>query len=487
MIFNSITFLIFLAIVVLLYWHLPRRPRLYLILCASAVFYGFWSFAFVPLLFVSVTIDYLAALAIERSRDPRARRALVAISVTANLGLLGFFKYYYFLGDNLIGLASLAGVEITLPALDIVLPIGISFYTFQSISYTIDVYRGFIRAERDYILFADYVIFFPQLVAGPILRAREILWQLAERPAFDRNYIALGARRILGGLFLKVVLVDNLGRTVDYAYAEPASSLSALDTLTMAFLFGFQIYFDFAAYSHIALGAALLMGIRFPENFNFPYQADSPREFWRRWHITLSSWIRDYLYLPLAGAQVEDRSTGGLSRATEPAARIGGHGMVALLATWVLMGLWHGAGWAFVLWGMWHAGLIAVYRLSMPARQRLPLPLRRIGGWLWTLPMVMLAWIPFRSQSLEDTAILWGHLLDPARWTFLGLRENTYLLAAVVAGLTLLAPYTWARAQRLAFCKRGLFAAGEVLALTVTAALVFVYLRPVRQFIYFQF
>ena len=219
------------------------------------------------------------------------------------------------------------------------------------------MYRGVVRPGRDFILFADYVIFFPQLVAGPILRAGEVIWQLDERPRFDIGDITAGVRRILLGLFMKSVLADNIARFVDRGFATPVESLGAIDVWTLAFLFVFQIYFDFAGYSHVAIGSARLMGIRFPDNFNFPYLARSPRDFWRRWHISLSSWIRDYVYLPLAGTRFHDESRGGLVVADAGTADAWSR-FRALWLTWALMGLWHGANWAFVVWGLWHAALV---------------------------------------------------------------------------------------------------------------------------------
>ncbi len=488
MIFNSFVYILFLVSVVSLYWWLPRRSRLFLLFAASLVFYGFWRFDFVILLLISVMVDYLAALVIGRSRDVRIRRLALMGSLVINLGLLAFFKYYYFLAGNAVGFAHVLGLELSLPTLSVLLPIGISFYTFQSISYTIDVYRGFLKPCRDYLLFANYVMFFPQLIAGPILRANEVIWQLDKRPAFALDHLSVGMRRILFGLFLKVVLADNISPWVDEGFAAPLNSLSAIDVMTLAFMFGFQIYFDFAAYSHIALGSARLMGIEFPENFNNPYIARSPRDFWKRWHISLSSWIRDYLYLPLAGARVEDRSTGGLQVATGgrsaiPEQRV----FMALFATWAIMGLWHGAAWAFVLWGLWHACLVAMYRLSRSWREKQPLIVRNVGGWMLTIPLIMLAWIPFRSQSVEDTLILWGHLIDPKRWLFLGLRENTYLIAAFVMISILMLPLLKSRLDQFRLQYPQLYLPAETMVLTLVTLLVLVYLRPINQFIYFQF
>lgn len=486
MIFNSFTYIAFLVTAVCLYWLLPRTPRLLMLFAASIIFYGFWRFDFVPLLLVSIIVDYVAAIVIDRSQSAARRRFALIVSLVVNLGLLAFFKYFFFFSENAIGFAHLLGIDVKAPQWQILLPIGISFYTFQSMSYTIDVYRGFIRPCRDFVLFGTYVMFFPQLIAGPILRAREVIWQLDQRPRFDIKDVSAGIERIVGGLFLKVVLADNIAGFVNEGFAGNAAALSAIDVLTLAFLFGFQIYFDFAAYSHIAIGSARLMGIRFPENFHYPYSATSPREFWRRWHISLSSWIRDYLYLPLTGAKVEDRSTGGLASATRPEAD-GIRAIVALFVTWAIMGLWHGAAWAFVLWGVWHAMLITLYRLTSGITSRLPILLRTYGCWAWTVPMAMIGWIPFRTQSLADTLTMWSTLLNPSQYLRLGLRENYYLVAAIVMVLVLIAPHAERALQRAGRYQPGLTMATRTLALTFAIAVALVYLRPLNQFIYFQF
>jgi D-alanyl-lipoteichoic acid acyltransferase DltB (MBOAT superfamily) len=489
-IFNSVTYCVFLVAVVGLYWVLPRTPRLWLLMLASLTFYGFWRVEFLPVMLASAVTDYFAARGIHRSEKPLTRKLLVLLSLCVNLGLLGYFKYLLFFADNVSGLMRLVGVDWQPPALNIILPLGISFYTFQTISYTIDVYRGFITPERNFVLYCCYVTFFPQLVAGPILRAREVVHQLDRRPCFCSEDVALGLRRALYGLFLKVVLADNIGPVVDQGFAQDVSALSALDVWTLAFLFGFQIYFDFSAYSHIALGSARLMGIKFPENFNFPYMASSPRDFWRRWHISLSSWIRDYLYLPLAGAKVHDRSTGGLGQAPESkgAQTISAATMTrALFLTWAIMGLWHGAAWTFVFWGLYHASFVYLYRLSLPALRGLPPVVARAGGWVVTLPFAMLSWIAFRAVDLDQMFSMYGRVLTPSAYTWLGLRENSYLLAALML-LAMVATYytTHWLAPRLR-SRPLVFTFAETASLAVIISLVFVFLRPISQFIYFQF
>jgi len=486
MIFNSVTYLVFLTLAVCLFWTLPARPRLWMIFLSSLVFYGFWRPEFVLLMLFSAGIDFLAARRIEGLANGAARRRWLLLSLGSNLGLLFYFKYLPFFVDNALAVARVFGHEIPAPVLNIVLPLGISFYTFQTISYVVDVYRRLIPAEKDFLLYGCFVTFFPQLVAGPILRGRELLNQLAQKPSFHSEMFASGLRRILFGLFLKVVVADNLAPLVDEGFAIPVAWMSAIDVVTLSFLFGFQIYCDFSAYSHIALGSARLMGIRFPENFNFPYISQSPKEFWQRWHISLSSWVRDYLYLPLIGAKVDDRSIGGLGAAAQE--RTGGrHPIIALFLAWTIMGFWHGANWTFVLWGIYHASLIGIYRLSAPLRVRLPDMLRASLGWCVTLLFCMLSWVPFRARNIEDALGMYALLADPARYTWLGMRENVYLVAALLLAGFLLA---WlahglhlrhrASSARVAF-------ALETVAVAIAAGFVFIFLRPVSQFIYFQF
>ncbi len=484
MIFNSVTFLLFLAIVVPLYWVLPRTARLWLVFLASLAFYGFWRVEFLPLLLVSTVTDYVAARAIDATADLRRRRVFLGLSLAVNLGLLFYFKYLIFFADNATGLLQLLGFDVEAPRLSIVLPLGISFYTFQTISYTVDVYRGFIKPEKNFVLYGCYVTYFPQLVAGPILRAREVLPQLDRRPDFALEDLAEGFRRVLFGLFLKVVLADHVAPSVDTAFAQSVDTYTALDVWTLAFLFGFQIYFDFSAYSHIALGCARMMGIHFPENFRFPYLASSPRDFWRRWHISLSSWIRDYLYLPLTGERVRDRSTGGLEVAGEPARGFGR--TQALFLTWAIMGFWHGANWTFLFWGLHHAVLVYAYRRLEPRARRLPERLRSLGGFALTLPAVMLGWIWFRAQNLSDALHMFARLFDPRLYLSLGIRENTALLTALLL-VCVLAAGGVARALPDLERHRVAWGVAQTAAFAVAFTLVFVFLRPINQFIYFQF
>jgi D-alanyl-lipoteichoic acid acyltransferase DltB (MBOAT superfamily) len=486
MIFNSVSFIAFLIVMVALYWLLPRRARLWMVFLGSCVFYSFWRVEFLPIMLLSAVTDYVASLQIYKSNRLAQRRFWFGISLFINLGLLFYFKYTIFFLDNIWQGLRLLGVESAPPMLNIILPLGISFYTFQTMSYTIDVYRGFIRPQRDFVLYACYVTYFPQLVAGPILRAREVIGQLSARCAFNAMDVSIGLRRVLYGLLLKVFLADNISPLVDAGFDTPTNMLSALDVWTLAFLFGFQIYFDFSAYSHIALGSARMMGISFPENFNFPYMANSPQDFWRRWHISLSSWIRDYLYLPLCGSQVQDRSDGGLASAALPQHQ-SNKKTRALFLTWAIMGLWHGANWTFVAWGLYHACFIYGYRKTAGLRNRLPNILRQYGGGCLTLVVVMLGWIPFRARSMTTTAVMYGKLFDPSQYLWRGMRENTYLVTAIILML-IISCYLF-KTEVLPVIRKWqpVWAVAETVGFTVIIALVIIFLRPISQFIYFQF
>lgn len=490
MIFNSLTFLFFLIPVVLLYWILPYKLRIALLFGGSLVFYGFWRWEFLPVMLFSSVVDYFIAIAIHRHRADRALgKKLLFGTLLINLGLLVYFKYLFFLSGNFNQILELTGTAFRFDLPAIILPLGISFYTFQTISYSIDVYRGHALPERDFLLYGSYVTFFPQLVAGPILRAGEVIEQLRTRPRFRMEFIPSGLKRIGYGLFLKVVLADNIAPMVDEIFLTGAHSFSAIDVWTAAFLFGFQIYFDFAGYSHIAIGCALLMGIRFPENFNFPYASRSFKVFWKRWHISLSSWIRDYLYLPLAGKKVRfDKvgSRGGLGENVEQVQPGNGRKTYALFLTWAIMGLWHGANWTFVVWGLYHSLAVYLERLAHSLRFLKPLQTPVIG-WLITFPIAMLGWIPFRALNVHDTFVLFSKILTPAAYLCYTFRENTYLVAFLLTVFTTLAFLLDSYSERIKSWPGWLVFSLQTLKYTAISILVFVFLRPISQFIYFQF
>ena len=488
MIFNSVTFLLFLSIVVTAYWLLRPQAKMWMLLLASCVFYGFWRWEFLGVMFLSAITDYFTALEIGKTKESetKKRKFLLALTLFVNLGMLFYFKYLYFLSENVNEIFHYFNSDIQVPIYKIILPFGISFYTFETISYTVDVYRGLIKPEKKFIHYALFVTFFPKLVAGPIQRASELIDQLKNKPSFDWSYILLGFERILFGLFLKVAIADNISPFVDEGFAMSSNTLTAIDVWTLGFLFGFQIYFDFSAYSHIALGAAQMMGIKIPENFNFPYVATSFKDFWKRWHISLSSWIRDYLYLPLSGVKViKTTGEGGIGEgldATQKQSKT-----KALFLTWAIMGFWHGANWTFVFWGLMHASLIYSERRLKFVREKIGFFRLPIIGWGITILFVMLSWIPFRADSLNTTFDMYAKLIQPESYLKIGMRENTYLVTFVLLLFFLLNYFLvektksfWNRFPRLLFFI-------DVLKYAILFIAIFTFLRPISQFIYFQF
>jgi len=497
MLFNSVTYLfIFLPATVFLYWRVPQRLRLWLILLASVTFYSFWRVEFVPLLIFSAVLDYALALWIERTDNQRDRRRIMLISVIANLAILGVFKYLLFFRDTVWSVAGWLGYHPTFIELRVILPLGISFYIFATISYVIDVYRREFKAERNFIVYFCFVVFFPHLVAGPILRAGTLIPQLRHPANVSTNDIFAGLSRILQGLFLKVVLADSIADFVDKGFARDASTLSALDVWTLALLFGFQIYFDFSGYSHIAIGSARMFGIFLPENFDFPYLATSPRDFWRRWHISLSNWIRDYVYLSIVGDHTAKSDhiwrTEGLqhreAEKTKPDQRT-----YALYGTWALMGLWHGANWTFVLWGLYHAVLVHGYRLLNARSWMLRGTAADWFGRAITFPIIMAGWIWFRCQSIGDAFTMWGKMLNPhAYWAF-RLAPNSYFVALAIAACM---PVVWListvllprfERQSLKPMISAIALPAQVIAYALIIIFDFVFLESSAQFIYFQF
>lgn len=467
MLFNSLSYVLFLPTVVGIYFMLPHRLRWILLLVASYFFYMSWRAEYALLILLSTAVDYFAALKMGDQTTPQKRRPFLWLSLATNLGLLLTFKYagFAFASLNLL----LEPLQIAhLPTLQWVLPVGISFYTFQTLSYTLDVYRGRITPERHFGRFAVYVSFFPQLVAGPIERADALLPQLHTEQGLRYTAIVHGLRRILIGLFKKVVIADFLAHYVDLVYARPddfAGSAVILATV----LFALQIYCDFAGYTDIAIGSAELLGIRLGENFRQPYRARSLGEFWRRWHISLGTWFRDYLYLPLGGKR----------------------GIGAILAVFLLSGLWHGPNWTFVVWGGLHGLLLLLETWTSGWRQLLS---RVIGTW-WQAPLtfvlVALLWLPFRAQDLAQAAHLLGKMAQPGTWTLeaLDVFGNRLDFAWCMGLVGLVALIDWADARTPLADRLGLWPRwGRWAVYYVLIFLVLIMgLHAQQPFMYFQF
>ena len=485
MIFNSFSFLIFFIIFLILYWTLNLKLRLILIFFSSLLFYSFWRIDFIPLLLFSVLVDFFASKKIYQTKQKKTKKKYLILSLFINLGILIFFKYFYFLHESTSQLLSLVGANVMPIEYKILLPIGISFYTFQSISYTIDVYRNNIKPEKNLLIFANYVIFFPQLVAGPILRASEILWQFKEKRKFRLENFNNGIQRIIFGLFLKIVLADNIAKFVDQGFLMDPKLISAIDVITLSYLFGFQIYFDFAGYSHIAIGCALTMGIKFRENFNFPYHSISPKIFWKNWHISLSSWVRDYIYLPLLNIKSVNSSGGGFDKYLDhQSLRL--YTIFTLFITWSLMGLWHGASWNFVFWGIWNFLVIVLFRFINNFLMNDSF-LKNIISWSISINLIMLGWVFFRSENLDLSFQMITNLLFIKNWTFLSLRENTYIVAFIVTFFYLISPLIIKIFKFIS--KKYKLMADFILLISIVSSLILIliYNQEVNQFIYFQF
>jgi alginate O-acetyltransferase complex protein AlgI len=473
MIFNSIEFLLFFPVVLMLYYRLGRRAQNVWLLAASYFFYGWWDWRFCSLLLVSTVVDYACGLGMVR--HPARKRAWLLLSMATNLGILGFFKYFNFFVDTAAALLTTVGLQAHVPVLQIILPVGISFYTFQTMSYTIDVYRGHLKPTRSLLDFAVYVAFFPQLVAGPIERATHLLPQFASPRVVTRAMVESGCFLTLLGLFRKVVIADGVAPMVNAAFAS-AHTASWAQLSIGALLFAIQIYCDFAGYSDIARGTARLLGIELMVNFNQPYLSRSITEFWRRWHISLSTWLRDYLYIPLGGNR---HGTGATYR--------------NLLLTMLLGGLWHGARWNFVIWGGLHGLYLALHKLWMARRTAPPAGDSRfrftpgtVAGLLLTFLLVDFAWIFFRSASLADAiGFIEGILTLRGGWAGLPFGWGAKLL--VFAGLTLFADWpAYVRNRQEGLLDWPWFARGVAYAAMV---LLLIVLRPLDDtpFIYFQF
>ena len=392
MLFNSTRFIIFFPIVVGLYFFLPFRLRWLFLLAASYYFYTCWRVEYVALLIASTLVDYFAGLMMGRTDEKAARRKYLILSICTNLALLFSFKYYNFFRESIeIALGAL-NIGYTLPVSHFLLPIGISFYSFQSMSYTIEVYRGNQKPQRHLGIFALYVAFFPQLVAGPIERAHNLLPQLLLKHRFDYERVANGLKLMTWGFFKKVVIADRLAQLVDPVYADPTQHQGIPLAIATVF-FAFQIFCDFSGYTDIAIGAGQVLGIKLMNNFKRPYFATSVTEFWRRWHISLSTWFRDYVYIPLGG-----------NRVAVP------RWYANIFIVFLLSGLWHGANWTFLVWGALHATYMVLGRILRPAREKGAALVRldkvpHLGHGIriaTTFLLVTFAWIFFRANSMSD-------------------------------------------------------------------------------------
>ena len=476
MLFNSIEFLLFLPTIFILYWFVFNKNLKYqntLILVSSYVFYGWWDYRFLSLILLSTIVDYVIGLSISNQSSKKKQKLLLWGSVLFNLSVLGFFKYYNFFVDSWVELFSSLGYDIkSIWTLNIILPVGISFYTFQTMSYTIDIYRKKLEPTKDFISFASFVSFFPQLVAGPIERASNLLPQILKKREFQYDQVIQGLKLILWGMFKKVVIADSLAPIVDDIFSNYQDFGGG--TLWLgAIYFSFQIYCDFSGYSDIAIGTSKLLGFELMSNFKFPYFSRNIGEFWRRWHISLSTWFRDYLYIPLGGSQEGKWKS-----------------IRNIFIIFLVSGFWHGANWTFIFWGLFHSILFLPtfmfnknrnYTSSIIAANTLLPSLKEFINVVTTFLLVTIGWVFFRSESIGDSfSYLTSMISNINIVTHLSPKISFYILVLVLVDWT----------QR--FDERNLFVTFPKLIFKIFVIIcVFLILinfkKESQQFIYFDF
>ena len=468
MIFNSVHFIFFFIATTILYYALPHRFRWAFLLAISCYFYMVFRPIYILILAGTIVVDYVAGLFLESTTNPRRKKIFLVASIIANVGVLAVFKYYNFINDNFTELLGVFHLKNEIPMLRILLPIGLSFHTFQAMSYTIEVYRGKQQAEKHFGMYALYVMFYPQLVAGPIERPQNILHQLKEKVVFNYDHIVSGLKLILWGLFVKVVIADRLSIYVDIVYNSPEHH-SAISSLVATLFFTFQIYCDFSGYSSIAIGCAKVLGIDLMINFRRPYMSTSIREFWSRWHISLSTWFRDYLYIPLGGNRVSVYRN-----------------MFNLFFVFLVSGLWHGANWTFIIWGALHGFYLIMEIVIDRLVPSIKLP--RSIRWILNFVLVAIAWVFFRASNFQTAKQILKNI-----YTFkpgpLYIGNASYLVYSFFAILFLFAAeynaeklnnrYAWLYSER----KVLRWSAYLLLILTLLSIGVF----NGGQFIYFQF
>ncbi len=482
MLFNSIDFAVFLPIAFALYWFATNKNlklQNSLIVAASYIFYGWWDWRFLSLILFSTVVDYFVALGLSQEEKPRKRKLLLWISILTNLCFLGFFKYYNFFLDNFTTAFSLFGAKIASNSLNIILPVGISFYTFQTLSYTIDVYRRKLKPTKDFIIFAAFVTFFPQLVAGPIERATHLLPQFYKKRIFDYSNAVDGLRQILWGLFKKIVIADNCAEYANLIFNN-STDYSGSTLVLGALFFTFQIYGDFSGYSDIAIGTSRLFGFDLMRNFNFPYFSRDIAEFWRRWHISLSTWFRDYLYIPLGGSRgskwIQVRN---------------------VFIIFIVSGFWHGANWTFIIWGALNAVYFLPLLLTNNNRNNLDvvaqgqyLPtLKEFSSILLTFGLTVFAWIFFRSSNISHAISYISEILSPSLFTtpnFPGILKASLIMTLV--GIFMLIEWK-GREQQHAIARLGLKWKRPLryMMYYTIIMLIFWFGGKEQQFIYFQF
>ena len=468
--FNSIQYVVFYLLILGASWLLARKPtaRIWLLLFASYYFYASNNHWLIVLILVSTQVDYIAGLRIADSDNDTVRRWFLLGSLVCNLGILGFFKYFNFFASSVVDTLAAVGYTASWVDLNITLPVGISFYTFQSMSYTIAVYRGDFEVERSWLRFSFFVAYFPQLVAGPIVRASDFIPQITKRPQLDIEKLEVGMMLIFRGMFKKIVLSDLLAFYADAVFDSPEITSSPMAWLGVH-AFAFQIYFDFSGYSDVAIGCSKLMGFELPDNFARPYVAVSLRDFWRRWHISLSTWLRDFLYIPLGGGRMPTRA--GVCR--------------NVMITMLLGGLWHGAAWNFVIWGMLHGIYLVVERLTgFEFSAQCSSRLRKLIAIVLVYHLVLITWVFFRAPDINTAKLVFQSL-----FSFAGPLVHTngvYLVIAIMVGGWLAQLIGEIRDWKTDWVRFPIWIKGSIYALVILLTTVFGS-GAYRPFIYFQF
>jgi D-alanyl-lipoteichoic acid acyltransferase DltB (MBOAT superfamily) len=477
MLFNSWTFWIFFLLVLPTYWLLPFRAQTRFLLVASYLFYGWWDWRFLPLIAFSTVMDFHLGNLVGAAPEGASRQRYVQISVLVNLLLLGIFKYYNFFAHELTSALNGIGLSVSLPFVELVLPVGISFYTFQSMSYVLDIARGVTKPATNFWNFALYVSFFPHLVAGPIMRSgvkgqdelgRGLLKQLEVPRAWIKGSFSVGLYFILIGLFKKVVIGDNMASLVDTIFKKDTATLTGLECLAAVYAFSWQIYADFSGYSSIAQGVAKWMGVDLMHNFRVPYLAMSPSDFWRRWHISLSTWLRDYLYISLGGNRGGQVST-----------------YRNLLVTMVLGGLWHGANWTFLLWGFFHGALLCMYRMFGWGEATSVTLAGRVWRVVLMFHFVCFGWLLFRAEDLSQVVVFMRLIFTDLQMTPVAM-SMLALIAFYTLPLFLLEMWVDFRKDMVALTRRGWTMRAAVYVYFILM-LIFFPAPTAHEFIYFQF
>lgn len=398
MLFTSYEFFLFIPLIFILYWWIGKKGvfnQNLILLIASYFFYAWWDWRFLFLILISSFTDFIAGIQLEKSSSKKTKKVWLWLSIIINVGLLGFFKYCNFFIDSLVASFELLEINLRVETLSIILPIGISFYTFQTLAYTIDIYRSKIKAEKSILIYLTYVSFFPQLLAGPIERAANLLPQFHRQRTFDLKLAADGARQLLWGFFMKIAVADFIGSHIDKLFVNPESHSSALLFQGIIF-FAIQVYADFSGYSHIAIGTAKLFGIKLMDNFLFPFFSRNLTELWQRWHISLTTWFRDYVYIPLGGNRLGKTKQ-----------------FVALMTTFLISGFWHGASWNIVVWGLLN-GLLFSLMLFFEKKKELdsPAKLGDIAYMILTFLLFSLPLILFRNSSLSSSFLYFNQMIS---------------------------------------------------------------------------